>query len=110
MTTLYFEASDEDDLRKTGFSRATKDACNRKRGLTRLEKRIKAGRLTKSNINNRGYNKYLRLTGEKSIDIDYEKYNQDQVWDGLKGYITNCKLLKMDEKQQELYNIIHKNC
>ena len=77
-----------------GYSsgRATKDAYNRKRGLTRLEKRIKAGRLTKSNINNRGYNKYLRLTGEITIDIDYEKYNQDQVWDGLKGYITNSSL------------------
>jgi len=77
-----------------GYSsaRATKDAYNRKRGLTRLEKRIKAGRLTKSNINNRGYNKYLRLTGEITIDIDYEKYNQDQVWDGLKGYITNSTL------------------
>ena len=77
-----------------GYSsaRATKDAYNRKRGLTRLEKRIKAGRLTKSNINNRGYNKYLRLTGEITIDIDYEKYNQDQVWDGLKGYITNSNL------------------
>ena len=77
-----------------GYSsaRATKDAYNRKRGLSRLEKRIKSGRLTKSNINNRGYNKYLRLTGEITIDIDYEKYNQDQVWDGLKGYITNSTL------------------
>jgi transposase len=77
-----------------GYSsaRATKDAYNRKRGLNRLEKKIKSGRLTKSNINNRGYNKYLRLTGEITIDIDYEKYNQDQVWDGLKGYITNSTL------------------
>jgi transposase len=77
-----------------GYSsaRATKDAYNRKRGLNRLENKIKSGRLTKSNINNRGYNKYLRLTGEITIDIDYEKYNQDQVWDGLKGYITNSTL------------------
>lgn len=73
-------------------TRATKDAYNRKRGLNRLEKQVKAGKLTKSNINNRGYNKYLKLTGEVSIEIDYQKYNNDEVWDGLKGYITNTKL------------------
>jgi len=72
--------------------RATKDEYNRRRGLNRLEKKIKTGRLTKSNINNRGYNKYLRLTGEISIEIDYQKYDYDKVWDGLKGYITNSRL------------------
>lgn len=72
--------------------RAAKDAYNRQRGITRLEKRVKTGKLTKSNINNRGYNKYLRLKGEISIEIDYEKYQEDQAWDGLKGYITNTKL------------------
>jgi transposase len=73
-------------------SRATKDAYNRKRGLTRLEKQVKAGKLTKSSINNKGYNKYLKLTGEVAIEIDYAKYNIDNSWDGLKGYITNTKL------------------
>jgi transposase len=73
-------------------SRATKDAYNRKRGLTRLEKQVKAGKLTKSSINNKGYNKYLKLTGNVTIEIDYEKYNNDDSWDGLKGYITNTKL------------------
>lgn len=73
-------------------TRATKDAYNRKRGLTRLEKQVKSGKLTKSNINNKGYNKYLKLNGEVIIEIDYQKYNHDQVWDGLKGYLTNTKL------------------
>jgi len=72
--------------------RAKKDAYNRQRGLTRLEKKIKTGRLTKSNINNRGYNKYLKLTGDVSIVIDYNKYHADQQWDGLKGYITNTRI------------------
>ena len=72
--------------------RATKDHYNRERGLTRLEKNLKRGRLTKANINNRGYNKYLKLTGEVQIEIDYDKYNNDQRWDGLKGYITNTSL------------------
>lgn len=84
--------------------RATKDEYNRRRGLNRLEKKIKTGRLTKSNINNRGYNKYLRLTGEISIEIDYEKYNQDQAWDGLKGYITN-SMLSNEEVMQNYKNL-----
>lgn len=72
--------------------RAKKDEHNRKRGLQRLEKQIKSGKLTKSNINNKGYNKYLKMEGNVKIEIDYEKFNKDKNWDGLKGYITNTKL------------------
>ena len=60
--------------------------------MKRLEKRIKSGKLTKSNINNRGYNKYLQLKGEIEVNIDYRKVEEDSLWDGLKGYITNTKL------------------
>ncbi len=73
-------------------SRAKKDTYNRKRGLARLEKQIKSGKLTKSHINNRGYNKYLTLSGDVVVEIDYEKYNNDGRWDGIKGYLTNTKL------------------
>ena len=73
-------------------TRAAKDLHNRERGLARLEKSLKRGRLTKANINNRGYNKYLKLTGDVSIEIDYKKFNNDQHWDGLKGYVTNTSL------------------
>lgn len=72
--------------------RAAKDQYNRKRGLNRLEKSLKSGKLTKSNINNRGYNKYLKLSGEVKIEIDYNKFNDDQRWDGVKGYLTNTSL------------------
>jgi len=74
------------------MKRASKDEYNRKRGLKRLEKRVKSGKLTKSNINNKGYNKYLKLEGDISINIDYKKFEKDKVWDGLKGYITNTRL------------------
>ena len=76
--------------------RARKDKDNRKRGLKRLEKNLKAGKLTKGQINNQGYNKYLKLTGEVTIEIDYEKYHADSKWDGLKGYITNTDLSHKD--------------
>ncbi len=72
--------------------RAQKDSFNREKGLKRLEKNLKAGRLTKSHINNRGYNKYLKLEGEVKIEIDYQKFIGDQNWDGLKGYLTNTDL------------------
>jgi len=74
--------------------RAKKDKYNRERGLKRLEKQIKTGKLTKSNINKRGYNKYLKMNGDISISINMDKYNQDAEWDGLKGYITNTDLSK----------------
>ena len=88
-------------------NRAIKDEHNRKRGLQRLEKQIKAGRLTKSNINNKGYNKYLKLQGDISIEIDYEKFNNDKRWDGLKGYITNTTLSNKEviENYKNLWHI-----
>jgi transposase len=88
-------------------ARATKDAYNRKRGLFRLEKQVKSGKLTKSSINNKGYNKYLKLNGNILIEIDYQKYNNDQIWDGLKGYITNTKLSDSEviENYKNLWHI-----
>lgn len=75
-------------------ARAKKDAANRKRGVEKLERNISRGKLTKQHINNRGYNKYLRLEGEVTISIDKEKYKADAKWDGLKGYCTNTALTK----------------
>ena len=75
-------------------SRAKKDAANRKRGFEKLEKNITKGKLTKRHINNRGYNKYLKLEGDVKISIDKEKYQADAKWDGLKGYSTNTALTK----------------
>jgi len=40
---------------------------NRDKGLKRLEKRVASGKLSKSHINNRGYNKNLKLTGKINI-------------------------------------------
>ena len=77
-------------------ARAKKDRANRERGLQKLEKQIRTGKLTKANINNKGYNKYLKLEGELKISIDKQKYEQDARWDGLKGYITNTRLSKED--------------
>jgi transposase len=75
-------------------SRARKDKLNRDKGLERLEHQLKTNKLTKKNINNRGYNKYLNLKGDVTITIDYQKFQDDAKWDGLKGYITNSGMSK----------------
>ena len=74
--------------------RAKKDAHNRQRGLARLQKKMASGRLTKQNINNRGYNKYLKMEGEVTISINMDKYEADAAWDGIKGYVTNTTIEK----------------
>jgi transposase len=78
----------KDDLRLIitySEDRAKKDRYNREKGIRKLEKQIRRGRLTKANINNRGYNKFLKLEGEIAISLDNEKLKQDSRWDGLKG-------------------------
>ena len=83
--------------------RAKKDAYNRQRGVRRLRQRMRSGRLTKQSINNRGYNKFLTIRGEASVIIEEDKIKADELWDGLKGYITNTRL----SAQRVAENYIH---
>ena len=69
--------------------RAKKDAHNRRRGLKKLRRKVHSGKLTKEHLNNRGYNKFLRMSGEVKIEIDEAKVTLAAQWDGLKGYLTN---------------------
>lgn len=49
--------------------RAYNDKKNRDKGLKRLEKKVNSGKLSKKHINNRGYNKYLKLTGKVKLPL-----------------------------------------
>jgi transposase len=73
-------------------SRAKKDRYNRTKGVKRLEKNYKSGTISKENINNRGYNKFLEISDNVQVVINQEKINEDEKWDGLKGYLTNTEL------------------
>lgn len=75
-------------------ARAKKDNANRERGIQKLEKQIKTGKLTKAQINNKGYNRFLKMNGEIKVAVDKTKINADKKWDGLKGFITNTHLSK----------------
>jgi transposase len=87
--------------------RARKDRYNREKGIKKLEKRIKSGRLNKSSINNRGYNKFLKLDGQINVHLDKSKVEEDKKWDGLKGYLSNARLQKNQiiENYQQLWQI-----
>jgi transposase len=88
-------------------SRAEKDASNRKRGLSRLEKAVSKGKLTKEHLNKKGYNTYLKMEGEMKVSIDYAAFKRDGEWEGIKGYVTNTKLTRLDVMAQyhHLYHI-----
>lgn len=73
-------------------ARARKDVHNRVRGIEKLNKQLQSGKLTKAQINNRGYNKFLELEGKIEVKLNQAKIDADKKWDGLKGYITNTSL------------------
>lgn len=87
--------------------RAKKDRHNREKGLKRLERLLRQGKLNKSAINNRGYNKFLKMEGEVVLEIDNEKLEKDKKWDGLKGYLTNSSMSKDEilQNYQQLWQI-----
>lgn len=94
-----------------GYSaqRAKKDSHNRDKGIKRLQKKFASGILSKNNITQRGYNKFLTITGndELTVVIDQDKIEEDEKWDGLKGYITNTtiKASEVLAAYNNLYNV-----
>ncbi len=88
-------------------ARARKDEANRKKGLKKLQKQVNNGKLTKANISNKGYNKYLKLEGSINVSIDEEKVEAAGKWDGLKGYLTNTTLTQklIIENYSQLWKI-----
>lgn len=85
-------------------ARARKNAMDRERGLKRLEKRFRTGRITKDKLNNRGYNRFLTMTGDATVGIDYDKVARDERLDGYKGYTTNSTLT--DDRVIEEYGYL----
>ena len=81
-----------------GYSekRAKKDKYNREKGIKRLNVAYKSGIMTKENVNKRGYNKFLEISDNVKVTINHRKIQEDEQWDGLKGYLTNTEL---DAKQ-----------
>ena len=81
-------------------NRARKDKYNREKGVKRLHKTYKSGNITKENINKRGYNKFLEISDNVKVIINEQKIQEDQKWDGLKGYLTNTSLPSKEVYEQ----------
>ena len=64
-----------------------------------MEHDVESGELTKKHVNNRGYNKYLKVNYTATIEIDYKKFKEDAKRVGLKGYILT--LIKKTELTNE---------
>ena len=92
--TFYEYQKSEQTRLIVGYSdnRAKKDQYNRQKGVKRLEKDYKTETLTKDKVNKRGYNKFLEISDDVKVNINYDKIKEDERWDGLKGYITNTAL------------------
>lgn len=73
-------------------ARSRKNALNREKGVGRLRKAYSKGTLTKDNVNKRGYNKFIEIDRDIAVSINEDKIEEDSLWDGLKGYITNTTL------------------
>lgn len=84
--------TDERIIVSYSAKRAAKDAHNRDKGIQRLRKAYSSGKVTKQNINRRGYNKFLVIENDVAVNIDQDKIAEDTRWDGLKSYVTNTSL------------------
>jgi transposase len=76
--------------------RAINDARERQNILDKIKKTIGESGSTKKLISNSGVKKYTSSEDNNSY-IDADKVEQDALWDGLHGIITNDKTIKPQE-------------
>lgn len=94
-----------------GYSsdRAAQDARNREKGVKKLKARCATGTVTKSKITQRGYDRFLKVTGGDKITValDEDLIAADAKWDGQKGYVTNAEMTPsaIVEAYHQLYNV-----
>ena len=70
--------------------RARKDAADRERNVEQIKKRLtKRQKITSSKMGKIGKSKYLVVSGDAAVDVNYQAIREDAKWDGLKGYVTN---------------------
>lgn len=68
-------------------------------GVVKLKKKYATGTVTKSKITQRGYNRFLKVTGgdKITVTVDEEMVADDAKWDGLKGYVSNATLTPLGD-------------
>jgi len=85
--------------------RAEKDRKDREKSIQKLRQKLEKSKNPKSLISNYGYRKFLSVEGEVQVQVDEEKLQQEALWDGLHGVITNTK--DKDMKPEEALSHYH---
>lgn len=78
-------------------SRAKKDKADREKTLQKLVSRIKKSKDPASLISNFGYRKFIKTTGDATIEIDEDKVSSICKWDGMHGIVSNVKDMSASE-------------
>ncbi len=96
------------------LKRAKKDKYEREKNIQKLRDKFEKEKSPKSYLSNSGYKKYLQLEGnvdsknsncDLKLVIDEKKIEEDAVWDGLKGIITNNSDLTNEELIAQYTNL-----
>jgi len=99
--------------------RAKKDKFEREKGIEKVKERLKKSSSVKSQLSNAGYKKYIELENTDTTDnndknkipcdisltLNQEKIDEDALWDGLKGIVTNNTKLTDQELIHQYSNL-----
>ena len=107
-----FEYNGKKLLVSHSLKRAKKDKYEREKGIEKLRAKLAKEKSVKTHLPNQGYKKYLQLessqentTCDLTIVLNEEKIEQDALWDGLKGVITNNDELSDTELLHQYSNL-----
>ena len=103
----HFACGDRKIVVSWSEKRALKDACDRKKAIAKLIKKLNKSKSPKSHLSNNGYRKYLKVEGKSMVALDEDKIASDQRWDGLHGVVTNANLSgeQILSKYNDLWNV-----
>jgi len=96
--------------------RAAKDKFEREKGIEKVKERLLKSSSVKSQLSNAGYKKYIQLensdtkesdksTCDISLTLNQDKIDEDALWDGLKGIITNNTTLTNEDLIHQYSNL-----
>jgi transposase len=108
-----FEYQGKKLLVSHSIKRAKKDKYEREKGIEKLKIKLSKEKSVKSHLSNQGYKKYLLLEPTKdsnsscdlNIVLNNEKIEEDALWDGLKGILTNDYELSNEELLHQYSNL-----
>ena len=85
---------------------AIKDSHDRKEYIEKLMQKLKGGTVKATDlIKNFGYKKFIRIEGENSISLDEEKIAQEELWDGIRGIMTNDMQLSVGQLIEQYHGL-----